>query len=71
MGNLRVKEPFSVDLGGVSYVMTDGLVVGDDHPAVKGREHLFERADLVDGALPRRQAHRLTGMRHAREDPEG
>jgi hypothetical protein len=45
MAVLRVKEPFSVDIKGAAFVFSAGQLVDSSHPAVKGREHLFETVD--------------------------
>jgi hypothetical protein len=42
------KETFTYDApGGAQVVIHRGKPLADDHPAIKGREHLFEPADMV------------------------
>lgn len=44
--SLRVKEPFGCSDGRDGwYAFAEGDFVDDDHPAVKGREALFETVD--------------------------
>lgn len=53
MATLRVKEPFAIDVDGAPRVFTAGQLVDSTHPAVKGREHLFESLDVyMDRAKP-------------------
>jgi hypothetical protein len=48
MSLLRVKESHSqFDKNGVPHVLVAGQLVDSDSPLVKGREHLFEDADVV------------------------
>jgi hypothetical protein len=43
---VRVKEGISFDtVGGAQVNLRRGQLFPDDHPYVKGREHLFEPAD--------------------------
>ena len=45
---VRVKEGISFDApGGAQVNLRRGQLFPDDHPFVKGREHLFEPADDV------------------------
>ena len=45
---VRVKEGISFDApGGAQVNLRRGQLFPDDHPYVKGREHLFEPADDV------------------------
>jgi hypothetical protein len=44
------KETFTYDApGGAQVVIHRGRPLPDDHPAIKGREHLFESTDAVAG----------------------
>lgn len=45
MAMLRAREAFSCDVGNPPRprIVTEGHLVPDDDPVVKGREHLFEK----------------------------
>jgi len=42
----RCKSSFAASVRGVPRVMKTGALVNDDDPILKGREHLFEDAEL-------------------------
>jgi hypothetical protein len=53
----RVRESFSADVKGQTYVLRKGELVDEGHPVFKGREVLFEPVDasVVAAERARRQ----------------
>ena len=47
---LRARSTFSATVGKTEYLIRQGEVLRSDHPAVKGRETLFDPAKTVETA---------------------
>lgn len=65
----RVKEAHSFDENGVPVTMRVGQLVDGDDPRIKGREHLYEDADVAAARMSDRSTESVGSVETASAAP--